>query len=166
MKRKRLLPFYLFVALVLLPAAVFAHGVEISDLTGQAGVRTLRFMYSDGEAMLFASVKVYPPSTPEATVQETMTDRDGYFSFVPFENGPWRLTVEDGMGHKGEIVIIVDDAAETMAAAQNAVPSGKLPRPFAILLGLSIILNIFAFYNFVLPLIKGSGKKKENTHAY
>jgi nickel transport protein len=118
--------------------------------------------------MLFASVKVYPPSTPEATVQETMTDRDGYFSFVPFENGPWRLTVEDGMGHKGEVVVTVAGETETTAqnATQNAVPSGKLPRPFAVLLGLSLILNIFAFYNFVLPLIKRFRKKKESVHAY
>jgi nickel transport protein len=156
--------------LVLLPAAVFAHGVEISDLTGQAGVRTLRFMYSDGEAMLFASVKVYPPSTPEVTVQETMTDRDGYFSFVPFENGSWRITVEDGMGHKGEVVVAVASVGETgeteAGTARNAAPSGKLPRPFAVLLGLSLILNIFAVYNFILPRIKGVGKKKEDAHAY
>jgi hypothetical protein len=160
----RFLPFFL--SAIILPAAVFAHGVEISDVTGQAGARTLRFMYSDGEPMLFAAVKVYPPSTPEATVQESMTDRDGYFSFVPFENGSWHLAVEDGMGHKGEIVVTVADAMETAAAAQRAVPSGKLPRPFAVALGLSLILNIFAFYNFVLPRIKGTRKKKETAHAY
>jgi hypothetical protein len=159
---------YFFVCLLtasalFLPAAAFAHGVEISDVTGQAGVKTVRFMYSTGESMLFASVKVYPPSTPDATVQETMTDRDGYFSFVPFENGEWRLTAEDGMGHKGEILITVAD--RTASETAGAVPavtgtslSGKLPVPIAIALGLSLILNVFAFWYF-------AGKKPKKPGA-
>jgi nickel transport protein len=156
---KQLLTFSLLAALILLPATVFAHGVEIFDVTGQAGVRTLQFMYSTGESMLFASVKVYPPSTPEATVQESMTDRDGYFSFVPFENGPWRLTVEDGMGHKGEVVVTVAGVTtETAAAARNAASSGKLPAPIAVVLGLSIILNVFAFWYFL-------GRKRQKTEV-
>ncbi|MHC6203366.1 hypothetical protein ACYULU_09250 [Breznakiellaceae bacterium SP9] len=147
----------LFVAAAFfLPVAVFAHGVEVYDLTGQTGARTLRFMYSTGESMLFASVKVYPPSTPEATIQESMTDRDGYFSFVPFENGPWRLTVEDGMGHKGEIVVTVAD--ETEAAAPNAASAGNLPKPFGVILGLSLILNVFALWYLL-------GKKPQKTEA-
>jgi nickel transport protein len=155
-RMKRFFSLSLMAAALLLPAAAFAHGVEIYDLTGQAGARTLRFMYSTGESMLFAQVKVYPPSTPDATVQETMTDRDGYFSFVPFENGPWRLTVEDGMGHKGEITVAVADETETAAEAQNAAPGGKLPEgkllkgklppPVAAVLGLSLILNVFGLW--------------------
>ncbi|GHT71961.1 hypothetical protein FACS1894110_25910 [Spirochaetia bacterium] len=144
---------WLFLAVILfLPAAAFAHGVDISDVTGQAGVRTIRFGYTDGEYMLFAKVKVYAPSTPEATVQESMTDRDGYFSFVHFERGDWRLTAEDGMGHKGEIVIAVADEAAPgeLIAERNTSSSNKLPRPIAVILGLSLILNVFAFYRFVL----------------
>jgi nickel transport protein len=133
-------------AALFLPAAVFAHGVEITDVTGQAGVRTLRFMYSTGEPMFFAVVKVYPPSAPEAAVQESMTDRDGYFSFVPFEDGLWRLTVEDGMGHRGETGVAAAGGAEAAEAARNTAPSGKLPTPAAAVLGLSLIFNVFAFW--------------------
>ncbi|GHU70164.1 hypothetical protein FACS189450_04160 [Spirochaetia bacterium] len=157
---------WLFLTVILfLPAAVFAHGVDISDVTGQAGVRTVRFGYTDGEYMLFAKVKVYAPSAPDATVQESMTDQDGYFSFVPFEKGDWRLTAEDGMGHKGEIVITVADEAAPgeLIAARNTSPSNKLPRPIAIIFGLSLILNVFAFYHFVL---KKSAGKKEASHAH
>ncbi|GHU49072.1 hypothetical protein FACS1894200_07210 [Spirochaetia bacterium] len=49
-----------------IPAALFAHGVDISDVSGAADVRTVRFGYTDGGNMLFAQVKVYPPSTPDA----------------------------------------------------------------------------------------------------
>ncbi|MDR2803098.1 MAG: hypothetical protein LBB22_02270 [Treponema sp.] len=154
---------YLFVcslltAALFIPAKAFAHGVDISDVTGQAGVRTVRFGYTDGESMLFATVKVYPPSTPDATVQESMTDRDGYFSFVPFESGDWRLTAEDGMGHRGEIIITVSD--ETAATVQNAAPSGKLPTLIATALGLSLIFNVFAFW-----YLMGRKFKKPGTPA-
>jgi nickel transport protein len=174
---KRLFVFLRVAAALLLPAAASAHGVEIYDETGQAGARTVRFMYSTGESMLFASVKVYPPSTPDATVQESMTDRDGYFSFVPFENGPWRLTVEDGMGHKGEITLTVtgvgsgDDAGN--AAAASAAPGrtdGAHPA-LRIMLGLSLILNIFAVYRFILERRSkarrpDAGARKGGAHAY
>jgi uncharacterized GH25 family protein len=163
---KRLFVCSLLAAALFLPAAAFAHGVDISDVTGQAGVRTVRFGYTDGEFMLFAKVKVYPPSAPDAAVQESMTDRDGYFSFVPFENGDWRLTAEDGMGHKGEIVIAVTDditAQEAAGMVQKVSSSNKLPTPIAIVLGLSLMLNVFALYHFVL---KKSAAKKEALRAH
>jgi nickel transport protein len=155
----------LLTASLLLPAAAFAHGVDVSDVTGQAGVRTVRFGYTDGEFMLFAKVKVYPPSTPDATVQESMTDRDGYFSFVPFENGDWRLTAEDGMGHMGEIVVTVADGTTQEAASQteNAAPSNRLPRLIAIALGLSVIFNVFAFWYLTGRKLKKKGKPADGS---
>jgi nickel transport protein len=175
---KRLFTFLLLAAALLLPAAAFAHGVEIYDETGQAGARTLRFMYSTGESMLFASVKVYPPSTPDATVQESMTDRDGYFSFVPFEDGPWRLSVEDGMGHKGEITLTVGgaesgaDAGNVAASSAVSGRSGGARPALRVMFGLSLILNIFAIYSFVLERrgLKArrskAGPQKGGEHAY
>jgi hypothetical protein len=170
---KRSFTFLLLAAALLLPAAAFAHGVEIYDETGQAGVRTLRFMYSTGESMLFASVKLYPPSTPDATVQESMTDRDGYFSFVPFEDGLWRLTAEDGMGHKGEITLTVSGAGDAAGAVSAAGGTGGTPMVLRIILGLSLILNIFAVYSFVLGRGHGAagrrteaGPQKGGEHAY
>ncbi|GHT87188.1 hypothetical protein FACS1894137_13990 [Spirochaetia bacterium] len=142
-------------ALILsVPYTAFSHGVEVSDVTGLTGVRTVRFSYTDGTSMLFAKIKVFPPSAPDTTAQESIADRDGYFSFVPFENGDWRLEAADGMGHKGEIVLTVADGtapeAAGMAAGMAAGSSNKLPRLIAIILGLSLILNVFAFYHFVL----------------
>ncbi|MDR1420903.1 MAG: hypothetical protein LBI86_11050 [Treponema sp.] len=160
---KRLFGCLFFPAALFLPAAVFAHGVDVSEVTGQADVRTVRFGYTDGQSMLFARVKVYPPSTPDATVQESMTDRDGYFSFVPFEQGDWRLAAEDGMGHRGEIVITVtgETAPETAGRARNAAV-GTLPKPAAAALGLSIICNVFACWY----LFGKKCKKTEAPHAH
>jgi nickel transport protein len=138
-----------------LPAAGFAHGVETSEATGSVAIRTARFMYSTGEPMLFAKIKVFTPSRPDTPAQESVADLNGYFSFAPFEAGDWRLTAEDGMGHRGEIVIAVgDDAAETPGAGPTEAPG--LPALAAAALGLSLILNIFALWHFALLRTKGA----------
>jgi nickel transport protein len=145
----------LLAAAWILPAAAFPHGVEIFEATGQVALRTAQFMYSTGEPMLFAKVKVFSPSMPASPAQESVADRNGYFSFVPFENGDWRLTAEDGMGHKGEIIIVVEGEGETAAALPEA-PSARLPGLAAGVLGLSLILNIFALWYFAGLYKKGA----------
>jgi hypothetical protein len=156
---------YLFVAAVFLlnlPVTVFAHGVDISDMTGRQDVRTIRFYYTDGTPMLFAKVKVFPPSSPDAPAQESIADRNGYFSFVNDEPGEWRLTAEDGMGHKGEIMVTIAGETETKAGAQAASPGNKLPSSFAAVLGLSLILNVFGFWYIMKKRIP----KREVFHAH
>jgi nickel transport protein len=159
---KRLFMCALLAASWALPDAVFAHGVEVSEATGQVALRTARFMYSTGEPMLFATIKVFTPSRPDAAAQESVADVNGYFSFVPFENGDWRLTAEDGMGHKGEIIIAVADEAAPVETAANEAPSpsARLPGPVAAILGLSLILNIFALWHFL------GLRKKGAVHAH
>jgi hypothetical protein len=150
------------VFLLNLPALVFAHGVDISDMTGRQDVHTIRFSYTDGTPMLFARVKVFPPSSPEAPAQESIADRNGYFSFVNDEPGEWRLTAEDGMGHRGEIIVTAGAETETAAGAQNPVTGGSLPEPFAAVLGLSLILNVFGLWY----LMKKKFQKREAFHAH
>jgi nickel transport protein len=154
---KQLLLCALLTASWVFSAGAFAHGVETAEATGSVALRTARFMYSTGEPMLFAKIKVFAPSRPDAPAQESVADLNGYFSFVPYENGDWRMTAEDGMGHKGEIIIAVEEEAPENAltavpAAQpkaaNQAPSTKLPVPAAAALGLSLILNIFAVWHF------------------
>ena len=153
---------------MILPAAIFAHGVEISDVTGRQDVCTVRFSYTDGTPMLFAKVKVFPPSSPNAPAQESVADRNGYFSFVNDEPGEWLLTAEDGMGHKGEIVVAAAGgtaAAGTARGGADGTPDkagGKAPLPLRLILGLSLILNVFAIYNFVLAGLT----KKRGAYAH
>jgi hypothetical protein len=136
-----------------LPASAYAHGVEVFNETGNPGVQTIRFGYTDGEPMLFARVKVFSPSSPDALVQESIADRAGYFSFIPFEAGEWRLTAEDGMGHKGEIrVNVLMEGRFRSGSVQGGPPvsnsGGKPPLPLAALLGVSLLLNVFAAWYF------------------
>jgi nickel transport protein len=157
MKGSYVFSFFLLVIGLLLPAALFGHGVEVYDVTGEdRPVQTISFRYSTGEPMAFAKVKTFPPSTAERNVESLVgiSDRNGVFSFIPDEEGEWRVDIEDGMGHKGSITI---KAGSKTGEAETSAPtsSGTLPLPVSILLGLSLMLNIFALWFFVGKGVKG-----------
>ncbi len=100
---------YCALASLLFPAASPAHslgaGVEIA---GQTVI--VRSRYADG-AFPDADAWVYSPDEPERVFQSGRTDRNGVFSFVPNAAGAWRVVVDDGMGHRKEIEVTVDDGA-------------------------------------------------------
>jgi uncharacterized GH25 family protein len=156
---KRTIIFAPVMAALLFPAMLAAHGVEVSHVTG-VQTETVRFMYSTGEAMSFAIIRTYAPSRPDIETVQSITDRNGYFSFVPDEEGEWLVSAEDGMGHKGSITVAVGSTAEENP--RDGVNS-KMPLAFSIALGLSLILNVFAAYYFVL---KKRAAQKEGTNAH
>jgi nickel transport protein len=135
---------FLVAGLLSLAAALYAHGVETEALSAPASV--VRFWYSTGEAMAYADVRVYAPASPGAETIAGWTDRNGFFSFVPDESGGWRVEAEDGMGHKGEITVYAEKN-ENDDAKQSA---GGGPLWLRSILGVSLILNIFAVYRFAL----------------
>jgi nickel transport protein len=113
--------------------------------------------------MAFTKVKVYPPAHPEQEILLSLTDRNGLFSFTPDEPGEWRLEAADNMGHQGTITLQSNDQA---ASAPEKKADGKVSLPLRIVLGLSLILNIFAAYSFVLQGLTKKGNKPEVSHAY
>ena len=141
---------------LLLPAMAFAHGVEAHDVTGKAEspVRSVQFSYSTGEPMMYAKVRLYAPSQPDMEILQGTSDRNGLFCFIPDEAGEWRIDVEDGMGHKGTVAINADDGTVSGLSA-GEISGGKIPRSFAIVTGLSLILNFFAVWHFVGVMKKG-----------
>jgi nickel transport protein len=154
---------------LLFPAILAAHGVEVSLATGAAGfgAETVRFMYSTGEEMAYTLVRVYAPSKPDTEIIQSVTDRNGYYSFVPDEEGEWRITAEDDMGHKGEISLTVTGGGASAGSAVNAAGgTGGVALTLRVVLGLSLILNIFAVYSFILGRRPEAGSGKGGEHAY
>lgn len=127
----------------MLPAILFSHGVEVLEV--ESGAKIVRFSYTDGEPMMYAKIKVYPPSAPKTETIKSLTDENGFFAFVPDEEGEWRVEAQDGMGHRGKIAIntLLADG-EVKQSAQNSSAA------FRIILGLSLLFNIFAVYGFAL----------------
>jgi hypothetical protein len=150
-------------AALLFPVVLFAHGVEVSLATNTVSSETVRFMYSTGEAMSFAIIRVYAPSKPGVETVQSITDRNGYFSFVPDEAGEWQITAEDGMGHKGAIMVSSNAAGENPGAEMAPDGTAKMPLGLRITLGLSLILNVFALYHVAL---KKRGARKDAPHAH
>jgi nickel transport protein len=154
----------LLLAGLLLPEALFAHGVEAYDISGDGALpaATVHFKYSTGEAMAFARIRLFAPSRPDTEVLSSLADRSGRFSFVPDEEGDWIVEASDNMGHQGSITINAAAEAEGAVPGNTGSTGGKIPLPLSLSLGLSLILNIFAFYSFVLQRIA----KKRGAHAY
>ncbi|MDR2745815.1 MAG: DUF4198 domain-containing protein [Treponema sp.] len=158
-------PLYLLLAAlgaVLLPGNIHAHGVEVYDVTDGPG-RTagiVRFKYSTGEPMMYAKVKLYPPSKPDVESLQSITDRNGIFSFIPDEEGEWRIDAEDGMGHRGTIAVTVAAAPAETTAAENG---GPIPPALGIITGLSLILNIFSGWHFGAMYIRS---RKRGVYAH
>ena len=151
-------------AAVFFPAAVYGHGVETADVSGETGsaVKVALFRYSTGEPMMYAKVKLFSPASPGTEVLSGIADRRGFFCFVADEAGAWRLEAEDGMGHKGTITIRADvasavapDASRVSAGASP--PGGTFSRVFTAVLGVSLIFNIFALWY-------GAGALKRKQH--
>jgi nickel transport protein len=130
-----------------LALGLYAHGVEAEPSFAPASV--VRFWYSTGEPMAYADVKVFAPASPAVETIAGWTDRNGCFSFVPDEAGEWRVEAEDGLGHRGVIAINAEKDSSG-GTEKNSASGGGGPLWLRVILGLSLILNIFAAYNFVL----------------
>ena len=141
---------------LLLPAYIFGHGVEVYDISGEdRPVRIVYFKYSTGEPVSFAKIKIFPPSTRDRNVESlvSITDRNGIFCFIPDEEGEWRVDMEDGMGHKGTIPVNAVFGQDGAAAEPESAgkTSGRAPLVFNIVLGLSLLANIFGVWYLLAP---------------
>lgn len=134
----------------MLPALLLSHGVEVSE--SENSVKIARFSYSDGKPMMYAKIKLYPPKTPTVETIKSLTDKNGFFAFVPDEEGEWRVEALDGMGHRSEIKLnVVKASLDTTDPEENLTQTSII---FRMILGLSLLLNIFAVYSFVLKRCK------------
>lgn len=97
-----------------------AHGTE-GWLEEGCGIRLVA-RYDDGEPMRHARVSIAcRDESGENTIifQTGYTDRKGRFLFIPEDNGKYRVTVQDEMGHQLVLGKMVD-ATETGAAQSSS----------------------------------------------
>jgi len=124
---------------VLAAAVLFAaaglglsHGTDCSIGEGAKYIKTF---YDDGSPMAFCKVTVFAPD--ESEFQSGITDRNGVFAFLPDAPGAWKIEVDDGMGHKMEKTILIDNAYEL-----SEMPHGKASRGYGIITGIGLIFGI------------------------
>ncbi len=135
----------LVIVLILLACAtaVYAHGTDYTRLPADGAV-ALQFTYSSEEPMAFAEIKVYSPGSGTAESILGYADRNGVYSFIPDEDGEWRVEAADGMGHKITAPISVHLRGYDVQPERKSTAGASLPLRVAF--GLSLIVNIFALY--------------------
>jgi hypothetical protein len=100
---------------LLLPAHdAAAHGLTVRlEQRGDVVIATGR--YDGGIPVREADVVIRAPGQ-ETPFQSGRTDPEGRFAFVAAGSGEWRVTVDDGMGHRRTASIVVADPEPDAAA--------------------------------------------------
>jgi nickel transport protein len=85
---------------------ITAHELEAAvTLTPPAVI--IRAAYGGSDPVAFAKVQVFAPSAASQEFQTGVTDRRGYFSFIPDGPGQWRVLIDDEEGHRREVSVTV-----------------------------------------------------------
>jgi hypothetical protein len=87
---------------------VFGHGIDLSVGKKYPCV-FVKAEYAGSNAVAFAEVKV-TYENQDTEFQKGSTDKNGAFAFCPDQTGKWTVTVDDLMGHRKSVEIIVDQA--------------------------------------------------------
>jgi nickel transport protein len=133
--------------MIVLPEAATGHGTDYRVIeTGP--VIAAEFFYSDQKPMRYAEVLIFSPENGGIEFQNGRTDQNGRFAFYPDSSGKWRITVNDGMGHGVRAEVPVDfpetDSGVIRGIAEkNTPPAGGTSKWIKIILGLSVVLNLF-----------------------
>ena len=99
--------------------AAHAHGM-LAKVRASTPAVVVACAYTDGDPV-DAEVLVYSPAEPGRIFQRLRTDIRGLASFVPDSAGAWRVVADDGMGHRTELELAVEDGA--VAVASDSRPS-------------------------------------------
>lgn len=162
-------------AFVLVPA-LSAHGVRITRMEKENTV-VFQAAYDGAEPMAFASVIILGPGDPPVEFQSGWTDARGRFAFVPNGPGRWRVSVDDGMGHRAEEVFSLTEALFEKDKKKTETESGekiplikpdrmsRIPLFLRIVIGLCLIFGITGIFYWIKArrLVrggKGKGSKK------
>lgn len=97
---------FIAIPLLLLPTLVVAHGVRLEVTTYEEAI-VGRASFADGTAVAEAPVELRGVSAAQSrSLARTRTDVQGRFAFpVPTDAGDYRLIVDDGLGHRGELTL-------------------------------------------------------------
>jgi nickel transport protein len=141
MKYKKL-TICLWAVFFLLPVLARAHGVK--GIISSGGI-VVAAEYDTGEPMNYAMVQISAPAA-KLTFQSGRTDRNGRFCFFPDMPGEWKVVVDDGMGHRLEVPVSVNEAMELKTNEQTGRSAGSsLSKYEKALMGICIIFGISGF---------------------
>ena len=149
-------------ALSLSPDPAAAHGTDYRILDSEGAI-VVEFIYDDNQPMRYAEVLIFSPEDDDIEYQNGRTDMNGRFAIYPDAPGKWRIQADDGTGHleRVSIEVAADDTGEdtgeegVSSVSERTTAQGRdhhhngLPRIWAVILGISLIMNLFfGLYHF------------------
>jgi len=122
---KTLIPLVLLASLwVSLTGSGAVHGVQVGIKEVAPAVIATCTYTGDGP-VVDAEVTIYSPADSETAFQQGRTDLKGVFAFVPEVPGEWKFVVDDGLGHRKEVSIILTESFFEAGEAGRERPEGE-----------------------------------------
>jgi len=136
--------------IIFIPVNIFAHGVkgEISK-----GGIVITAKYDTDEPMSYAKVEVYAPDS-KIKFQTGRTDRNGRFAFVPDIAGKWHLSVDDGIGHKLNMDVEINESLKKSSKELSKGDFFIFFKNIRVIIGILTIFIIFLLLKFLLKFEK------------
>lgn len=133
---------------------LLGHGIQV-EVKQLSPVVVITSGYSQASPLKDAAVTIFAPD--ENKFQTGRTDLMGGFTFKPDRDGSWKFIVDDGTGHKKEVLIDINKSffSEEQSRNSYSTPMQKpavfcaLPLYLKILLGLSLIFGIFGIFTLI-----------------
>lgn len=123
--------------------SALAHGAMCRQAGGAVAVECL---YDSGSPMAFCDVAVYGAASGDSVLLSGTTDAAGRFAFASVAGGPWRVVVDDGMGHSARAEITGTDPAAPAGGEGVGALSGWQGRVCGGVAGVGVIFGIFGIY--------------------
>lgn len=157
--------------LIVFGGELSAHGISVVvERTGGVWMATAR--YDGGIPVVGADVVIHGPGA-ESAYQEGRTDPAGRFVFMPAGPGEWRVRVDDGMGHRRAVRMMVEadnpmpvEAAAVGGALMDGALGGERrgagiggggASPWRLAMGLSLLVGLTGFaYGYSARARRGS----------
>lgn len=98
-------------------SAAQAHGL-LAEVRASTPAIVVACAYTDGDPV-DAEVLIYSPAEPGRIFQRLHTDIRGLASFVPDTAGTWRVVADDGMGHRTELELAVEEGTVTVVSSST-----------------------------------------------
>lgn len=133
-----------FILLIFSNSTGHSHGIDYQPL-GYKSI-AIKFTYSTGEPLSFASFEVFAPSE-KIPYQKGRTDRNGVVSFLPNRPGIWKIEVVEDTEHGIHKKTVEFNVSETFNI--DSINTRVTDRYLKILTGLSLIMGIFALIMFI-----------------
>ena len=133
MKTKLLMPLILL-AVLGLPTRAFGHAMETNYVLEEANKIQFTAVFSTGEPLKNAKVKIYAPNNPSEPLMETKTDEKGQFTFESDQKipGEWEVSIGEA-GHQDILTVPVTPKGVNLNDISEAPPTPNNQSPMMLM---------------------------------